>query len=334
MKDSISPDLEERFSPPPKWRWGQVTRDGYKLRYGAAFPDHGKAPDAVVVILPGLHEFGEKYFELARDLLDHNLAIWIIDWRGQGKATRYFAEHPHKRHALNFALDVEDLHALYEDYIKPSSVHTDVGRLRCVMLGHSMGANIGLRYLRQYPDDFSCAAFTAPMFSIAALRPWPSMLAYLAARLMPSSTMPPGEHNTWTPSLSETEGPRALSHDENRNGIYNSWCLKNPELQTGCVTWGWLRAAISSCGLIKKSSFLKTIQTHCLIALAEWDVFVNNDINAKIAKKLPHADLIELAESGHEILMEKDDIRMRFLDAFYAMIKEHIIDNQEGLKTF
>ena len=36
----------------------------------------------------------------------------------------------------------------------------------------------------------------------------------------------------------------------------------------------------------------------------------------------------------HEILMEKDAIRNDFIDRFYALIKESIIDRPETLKPF
>ena len=57
-----TPDLEKRFLEPEGWRWHHVKRGDRKLRFGSAFPKNS-IPDAVVVCLPGLNEFCEKYFE-------------------------------------------------------------------------------------------------------------------------------------------------------------------------------------------------------------------------------------------------------------------------------
>jgi hypothetical protein len=63
------PALETRFLEPAGWRWGFITNGkGKKLRYGMVMPQNGK-PDAVVVVLPGLSEFSEKYFEIASAML-------------------------------------------------------------------------------------------------------------------------------------------------------------------------------------------------------------------------------------------------------------------------
>ena len=146
------PDLEERFLQPDGWRSHHFESHGKRITYGCVFPADS-VPDAVVVCLPGLSEFTEKYYEVARRCLELNLAFWVLDWPGQGRSDRHL-ENRQKRHAEDFAIEVERLHDFVSGYIKPSSVHTDKGRIPLVMMAHSMGANIGLRYLAKYPDIF------------------------------------------------------------------------------------------------------------------------------------------------------------------------------------
>ena len=72
-----APDLEERFLEPEGWRWHSFTRPtqsgGRKIRFGSVFPKDS-VPDAVVVCLPGLSEFSEKYYEMSREEIQH---MWM-----------------------------------------------------------------------------------------------------------------------------------------------------------------------------------------------------------------------------------------------------------------
>lgn len=329
------PELEERFQQPDGWRWGTLKYKGRKIRYGVSFPKD-VTPDAVVVCLPGLSEFGEKYFELARDLNERRMAFWVIDWMGHGKSDRYFADNPHKRHSAGFQQDVDDLHALYLEYIKHSSVHPDVGRIPRAMLAHSMGGNIGLHYLKQYPDTFDCALFSAPMFGLQATKALPKMLSSIILEIMSvfaGKSYASGQTN-WRESVRPEPGKDIFSSDTKRGAIHNFWCLFDPKLQTGGITWRWLYEAFKSCKKLQKPRFLKSINTHCFIATAGKDELVDNEITEQIVANLPHATPIEFLDAKHELLMERDDIRTPILEAFQKLVKERIIDNPESLQTF
>ena len=328
------PDLEERFLEPEGWRWHSFMHEGRRLRFGSAFPKDS-IPDAVVVCLPGLSEFGEKYFETARYCLSKNLAFWVLDWRGQGQSDRYF-EKSQKRHSYGFHEDVEDLHALIMGYVKHSSVHPDKGRIPLAMLAHSMGANIGLHYLKKYPDMFECAAFSAPMLGMKACEKMPKImplpLSFILQLFMPKNYAP-GE-NDWAPSKRPCDGPEALSSDPVRVDIHRKWFEADPSLQVGGVTYGWMYQAIKSSWSLANPFFLKGIKKPCLMALAGKETLVNNPKSRHVARSLPDCDLIELDEARHELLMERDEFRSSFLDKFYNLIKENIIDRPETLKPF
>ena len=333
MKSGL-PVLEDRFQEPEGWRWHQFTRNNRTLRFGSAFPKDS-IPDAIVVCLPGLSEFGEKYFETARWCLSQNLAFWVLDWHGQGKSTRYL-KNPHKRHAVNFQEDVDDLHYFFMEYVKHASVHPDKGRIPPVMLAHSMGGNIGLRYLQQHPGIFECAAFTAPMFGMKVFEKVPLSLHLLAtsfARIFADKLYAPGGGD-WSENTRNNPSHDYFSSDPARSALHNHWCLSDPELQSGFVTYGWVHRAAMSCAGIRKKSFLESIQTPCLIASAGTEMFVNNNAIRHVGTQLAHSEMLEYADAKHEILMEKDSIRNDFLDHFYKLVKESIIDRPETLKPF
>lgn len=320
--------------PPKGWRWHNFTSpQGRKLRFGSVAPQ-GSVPDAVVIGLQGLSEFTEKYFEVAHELLGHNLSFWMLDWQGQGKSHRHL-RNTHKRHSEGFEQDVLDLHYFIMEYVKHSAVHPDVGRIPLVMLGHSMGANIGLRYLHDYPDMFACAAFTAPLFGVKALSVlpmgWQEDLTSLCAELFDQTYLEVGGGN-WNAVQRDNPKKNIYSSDPARSAVHNVWCLHDPALQVGNVTYVWLKHAVQSCAVIRRKDYLKNIKAPCLFALSGHEKLTDNKAATKAIKALPNAETIMLDTARHEILMESDAVRSAFFAAFYDFIKKNNI--KERLKPF
>ncbi len=304
------------------------------LRFGTVAPKNS-VPHAVVVGLPGLSEYGEKYFETAHTLLDKNLSFWVLDWQGHGLSHRHL-KNPHKRHSDGFAEDVEDLHYFIMEYVKHSAVHPDVGRIPLVMLAHSMGANIGLRYLRDHPEVFTCAALLAPLLGVKAL----SALPFWAARaLVKAHCTVLGQQyvyggGDWRESLRTQYAESPFSSDAGRDAVHNAWKAHNPNLQIGGVTFRWLHEAMNSCAVLRKDGFLESVETPCLVTRSGIEKFVDNREIMRATKRLPNCAFVDFPDARHEILMERDELRNRFFEAFESLIKVHVIDKPETLKPF
>lgn len=333
-----APDLERRFLMPEGWRWHHLSRQDAKgrtrrIRFGAVFPKD-TPPDGIVVCLPGLGDFCEKYFEVAHDMLNRNLAFWVIDWVGQGHSTRYL-NNPHKRHTAGFKEDVNDVHEWMTGYVLPSAVHTNVGRIPMAMLAHSMGGHIGLHYLHKYPDIFSCAAFSAPMWGIKAVdfMPAPVTLALTGKlnALLGKHYVPGGID--WKEMIRAFPGKDIFSSDPVRGAVHNKWCLFDPVLQVGSVTNKWLYEAVKSCAKFDPR-FAQSIKVPCMVGIAGKEMLVSNKAIRRVAQNIPDIDILELPDSQHEILMERDDIRNEFLSAFFELIEKCMANNPEALKPF
>jgi lysophospholipase len=333
MSANNIPNLEPRFLEPAGWRWHHLKNSaGKRLRFGTAYPE-SRIPSAVVVMLPGRAECAEKYFETAQDLLKRNLSVWILEWQGQGLSDRFIPSKPERNHSGPFTNHVEDLHEFILEYVKHACVHPDVGRIPMVMLAQSMGANIGLRYLHAHPGMFEAAALSAPLLGITAVNEIPAgTLVARVLSLVAGKSYAFGQHD-WIEG-SDPEDKVMLSTDPVRNTILNRWFLENPNLRVGGVTFGWVWNALQSCLFLQNPEVLKTIKTHCLIAVAGKEQLVDNTPIRAAAAALPYAKLLELPDSGHEIMMERDETRNQFLEAFMQLIKEAVLDRPETLKTF
>ena len=104
------PALAERFLPPNEFVWGGfAASDGAVLRWGhLPVPPTIPKPRAACVIAVGFGEFIEKHFETMRDLAARGIAVWCLDWRGQGRSIRP-PRLPTRPRARNFSRDAEDL---------------------------------------------------------------------------------------------------------------------------------------------------------------------------------------------------------------------------------
>ncbi len=321
------PVLEERFSEPEGWRWHAFkNKKGKRVRYGSVFPKDS-IPDAIIVGLPGLDEFAEKYFEVARTLLSRNLAFWVIDWQGQGQSERSNGQH-------DFEDNISDLHQFLNDYVFPASVHPDRGRIARVMLGHSMGGNIGLRYMHQYPDSFLCSILSAPLIDIAKRSPLPiSLSVLLLYTLFPFHRKPAPGYKNLFPDRRPEEAD-IFSSDEARRKIHNLWHMSDPSLKIDHVTIGWLQQVMKSCAKLQKKSVLKNIKTPTLIGIAGKESLVSNAAIKKAARFLPNAEILDLPEARHEILVETDEMRDLFFKAFDDFLNIHVLQKEERLKPF
>lgn len=313
-------DLEPRFQKPEGFEISKIRRGNRSLRLGSLIPEK---PDAVIVVLPGLSEFIEKYYETVRNLNAHNHAVFVVDWMGQGGGGRYLVN-SHKRHGTDFAEDVNDLDEIMREHIMPAV--SKAGKdLPLIMLGHSMGGNIGLHYLARHPETFLCAGFSAPMIGIQNLPLAMLPIAY-SLHYLSGESYAFGQQN-WTHSLRENAGRDQFSSDPERGAVHNAWCLAQPDLQVGGVTFSWAYYALKACADIQAK--LPAIQTPCLLAQAEKEQIVDNTAIARAAEKLPHAKLITAKDAQHEILMERDAPRDTFLKEFYVLIKESMMGTNQ-----
>src|SRR5947208_6726260 len=149
------PPLPERFLPPPGFVWGSFARtDRAALRWGH-LPLRG--PRAECVLVGGFGEFIEKQFETVRDLAARGIAVWCLDWRGQGRSIRP-RRLPTRPRARSFDRDAEDLAAFARAKLS--------GRLPRLLVAHSMGGAIALLCLRRHPGLFAAAVLSSPMLGL------------------------------------------------------------------------------------------------------------------------------------------------------------------------
>ncbi|MBI1326924.1 MAG: alpha/beta fold hydrolase [Alphaproteobacteria bacterium] len=299
-------------------RWHFLTNDkGYQIRAATIMP-HGKAKGCVL-LLHGLSEFTEKYYEVITDLIKRDMMVVTFDWVGQGGSENIITN-SQKRHTQGFDQDVADIDKIYHELLIPLLPKKDFPKY---MIAHSMGGHLGLRYLAEgHADNFAAAAFSAPMLGIASVEaiaaPIRKRIFAFAERMLDKSYVPGG--TDWTGLERAMPGHSIFSSDKERDSWQNAWCKKNEKLKDGAATWGWLREAYKSCQYMAQEDILKRITTPVFIAYAGKEALVSNNAITTALKIIPRVKGAFLPLAKHEILMESNNIRNQFWAGFDIMI--------------
>jgi lysophospholipase len=299
-----SPPLPRRLLEPAGLRWGGfATSDGARLRWASL----GAQPGAVnCLLIGGFSECIEKYFETIADLADRDLGVWCLEWRGQGASTRP-RRRPNRPEARDFERDAADL------------VHFTLGisdnGKPLVAIGHSMGAAIALLAMRSHPGLFDAAVLSAPMLALNTMRVPPRLariMATTAVALRFGHAIVPGTR-TWP--VDPKSGPERsnTSGDDARCRVQATWFAARPELRIDGVTFAWLGQALDLCRRFEDGQLLSGIAAPVLIGSAGVDYFVDPNAHRRAAGILPNCTHVVFPDAKHELFMEGDGIRDRWL---------------------
>lgn len=290
-------------------RWGEV--DGLTLRLGLAPPLRGGRS---LLLFTGRTEFMEKYEDVLPELRRRGFRVATVEWRGQGGSDRLLADRRrgHARDFRDFQRDLGLLEALAEAELERP----------WFALAHSMGTLILLEALVARPQLVAAAVLAAPFLGLHAT-PATRRVAPLVARLVCGvgfgRRYVPG-HGDEPAAGDEPEG-NVLTSDHDRFRLYRRRCRENAHLLLGGVTWGWLNAALDAISRLERAGSLEQVTTPLLLLEAGNERVVDPEAAARAALRLPQARRLCLEGAEHELLMERDEIRERVLDAIEAFLR-------------
>ena len=210
---------------------------------------------------------------------------------------------------------LEDLDRFIRQIVCPKAVSPRL------LLAHSMGAHLALRYLHDHPDVFEKAVFSAPMIDIVSSdlkRRFLKAFAWLGVTAGLKKAYIPGLGD-FDPTDRKFDGNR-LTSDPQRFADQLDAIDANPDLALGGPTFGWLKAGLESIDILTGDGYPEAIQTPILIVAAESDRIVSIQAQKRICRRLPAACLHFIPGARHEVLKENDRIRSAFWQAFDRFI--------------
>lgn len=306
-------DVSHLLTPPDHWQWGEFkNKNNQHIRYGWNIPDNAKS---LIIIAEGRTETAEEYFETIRDFNARGYACAIMDWQGQGMSYRHNNDNS-RQHSIGFEQDMSDFHEFL------GQLHTDLPK---ILFAHSMGGNIGLRYMADHPDTFKCAYLSAPMLGLNPKR----IIKYAGVAILKMAHKLDWlkkyafGQSKWNETFANIAKYK-VSSDPTRREVQPYLFKTKPELRCGGVTFGWLSEALKSISQLHDAKVCARITTPIFIAIAEKDIVVDNDGLKLTTSLLPDCETRIFAKSQHQIHREQDFIRDSMMNSFFNFIEKHL----------
>jgi len=303
-----APGLNPRRTIPYGMNFAEwCAADGWPLR-SFAWPQQGQ-PRGSLLFLPGRGDFVEKYLEV---LVHWHQAGWNLagsDWRGQGGSGRLLSD-PLICHIPDFEPMVRDL----ARFIAEWSATTPGPH---IIVAHSMGAHLALRVFARRLAGIDGAVLSSPMIDLR-VKQVPGWALGAAARI--AGLLGRSERRVWYRDVGDVGGRMTSCPDRRADKAW--WKAHKPQIASGPPSWGWVRAARASIARLRRED-LSMIRIPLLMLASERDPIVDVGAIRSAAAKLPDAELLILAGTGHELLREADARRLPLLariDAFLTRV--------------
>lgn len=181
-------------------------------------------PKGIVVLVHGVGEHSGRYSHLINEMSGSGVSFYALDHRGHGKSGGKMG------HVDSFMEYVYDL-KLFMNFVKE-----DANNLPIIMLGHSMGGVIALKFALTYPEDIDALiASSAGIVPAVEIPKWKESLGLFFSKHVPGFTMPSGLPSSFISR--DTEIVRAYDNDPLVHGMVSArWYTEFIDTGQECLT--------------------------------------------------------------------------------------------------
>jgi len=284
--------------------------DGNKLFYEYFLAENSRG---AVVIVHGLSEFTQKYYEFAYYLLNQGYDVFVYDQRGHGHSCR-LTEQRDLIHVDKFTDYVTDLDRFIADVVSPVTENKPL-----YLYGHSMGGAVVALYLAKHPEVFRKAVMSAPMIEplTGDVSPFVARVGLSLYLIFGNGKSRFWRTNDFNPDHKfENSDDRSLArftrHMELRRG--------DKDYQTTPLSMRWIQQSVSLRPKLAKARFGRRIRTPILMLSAEQDKVVNTQAQADFAENCPACEHVVMKGAAHALLNGQEptvtEYVQRILDHF------------------
>ena len=287
-----------------------TTRDGISIRWGYTAADVSPGR-GTVLLLNGRTEYMEKYQEVFAALRQRGYAVYSCDWRGQGLSGRMLSDSQkgYVRRFDDYLEDLDQLMGIVRDQRPPSPF---------IIIGHSMGGHLALRFIERQPGLFERGVVTAPMIDIQV----PFFLPRRLLRWLVHLAVDHGKEGDYilgTGGFGDRDrryDGNPLTSDRARFQRNVDMIQQDPRLALGGVTYGWLAAALASIKWVTSPAFVQSLELPLLMVTASEERIVSRDAQERFYRQAPDCRLVSIEGARHELLVETDERQAQFWEVF------------------
>lgn len=306
------PPIDRRARPPgmrlSDWR----APDGWLHRRMDWPQEEGRVARGSLLFAGGRGDFVEKYLEAIGTWHRRGWHVASFDWRGQAKSKGDVEG----QHLDSFDPLLEDMAALVAEWRASSPAPH-------VIVGHSMGGHMLLRLLIERRPAIEAAVLVAPMIFVNS-GPLPPWLARLVAGA--ATGLGFGRRPLWGAPLARAPAgsrrQQVLTSCLERYADEHYWWEMDPDFAPAPPSFGWVRAAFRSARAFTPRR-LKALDLPILLIGAEQDRLVSAEAIRRTARLLPRAELEMYDGCAHEILRERDGMRLAAMARIEAFLDKN-----------
>ncbi len=290
----------------------------------------------LVVLFHGFCEFCSKLDELSYYMLRQGFALCRFDQFGHGFSGREI-KHGSKVHIRRFQTYVDCAYEVVRQVAVPLA--TDLGKRlhnRCdsqegaqnvrvplLLFAHSMGGTVAALFLQQYPDIFTAAALSAPMFELTlpGMSEASALILLKFIRLFGAgSRFLPG-HGEFNADYRRADYKKSLC-SERRISYHFNKRKAEVRFQTWGGTFAWLDESLKAIRRIFKSGNLCKITVPVLLLQAEKDETVSLGGQNRFTEHVASARLAVCKDASHELYNGTNEILLRWYPELFRFYDE------------
>jgi len=288
--------------------------DGARLRYKTWRPAKSQVTLPRIILLLGRGSIIEEVEHFVTKILAEGYEVWCFDWRGQGLSTRILGQ---KGYIDSYETYIDDLEQFLNFITLNQSDSSPF-----VMVAHSMGSHIGLRYCAQHPGRIGAALLIAPMLDIYKGH-FPRNIVVNFFKLLCMCGLSKHyfiNNKNHNPALAPF-----LNNKLTRNlQVYNEMrqiLINYPELVLGGVTYGWIYATLKSVQILFQPDYLKKITIPVHIIEAGNERIVNNISLNRICNTMDQCSFEVIPEASHQLMSELPEVQNRILSVLNELVE-------------
>ena len=298
-------------------REGMLTTFDERELYYRWYPTENSI--GTVVLVHGLSEFTEKFYELSWYLREQGYNVLVYDQRGHGRSSR-LTEPDSVLHVDRFDDYANDLDRMITQVALPLS-----DGMPLYLLGHSMGGAVVCLYLATVPEPpVKKAVLSAPLM-IPRLKSMPIWLAKLGTayewRKTGRSDIASMLSHPFNPNALFENSPDASRARFERNLQYRR---DHPRNQTVMKSIGWNHEALYVHRRLLSKAFTDAIRTPILLISAEADGMVKTKPHRRFAAQCACCRLHTIAGAKHSLFTGEPAVYEEFLTQALNFFREPV----------
>ena len=311
MKNIVEPFINERLES--GYIAGEEDVQLYYEKYSA-----GDAKGNVV-ISHGYTESLEKYHEAIYYFLNSGYNVFGIEHRGHGRSGSLGVADKTQIYVKDFNQYIEDLKTFMDEVVVPNSQDKKI-----FLFAHSMGGEIGAKFLEDYPEYFDAAVLNAPMLEVDTGNV-PSFIAKIIVKVSVALGMD-GDYVIGKGPYKGGEydvnsiGTSCVNRYEYVHDIVTS----NEIFQKGDCANNWLNEAFKATKETVKKENAAKVKVPVILFQAGQDTYVRPGSQNKFAEGAENCKLIRIEEARHEIYMERDEIQKPYFEEIFKFYSENL----------